>query len=716
MKTSKALGLLLYCFATIPFVLQAAIFLPIHPEENETVLSEDFFAVFTLREGNFTSENKKWVKGFFDNQEITAKLVFSENTVRFLPDATFKAGLKADGLHKIKMVSYDSLGKILDEKSISVNIRIPVTSRKKAGAARWQHHGRWMTTGRMETVQDSQLTLGELQGSGSGQSRKFYYQYLLSLTNDENDRAQTRQRGNITVGYGPALKLSLGDQAPVLHPYILNGQQNLRGLELRLSGAEQGLQLSFVYGQTRRPINSYITNPQVLADSVVAAQNAGRPFSHDDSLFYYSGGTYARRLWAGRLQLGSGQMFKFGLTVSSVRDDSNSINSLYRMDSLGNRAIYGQTPKDNFIAGFDFLVAFYKRQVQIFLNTALSAWTDNILPGSLTQTEMKDLAGGKELPINLENNANIFIVNTSTKPLPSIGGIKNAIAADAGIRFDLPIKTIRQKLELKYLLLGANYRSFGYEFLAVNQQGIQLSEALILFKNRLALNANLSLLHDNLDGSKPEPTQTVNWGLNLIVFWDPAYPSLTLIYQNNDQTNNSEISSNLNQQTQSDLVGLTTSFQREIGFTKNQLNVNLVKNGFDYQLFTQRDTILDTVQINSETNVLNLTLQTRFISFPLITSLGYQQTLADGFTQNKFRGPVVGITIPLFSNQLVVKGEGRWQLTEQSGGGPTSWTSYYLGEADYQFFKKHQIVFAGQYTAEEIFRNKKVSLRYQFRY
>lgn len=576
--------------------------LPLAPDEEAFVPLEDFFVTFAI--GGINSIVKR-VRVYFDNEDITPDCRITETTISFIPDRSFTKRPDIAGPHTVTVILYGPYRAAITKRVIRFYLYKDesITDDEKLAMIEMGKLLKGMTpvdvisTGKVYTgidynsYQDSGIFAGILDAYGNGYKGKWFYNYNLSLTTQEDARRQTLQRFRFATGYTKSLQISVGDNWPLYNPYILDGQC-LRGFELNLKTPKRYTNLDFAFGMTRRDVDPYLSDKQGLKALV---DNSGT-VSHNDSISFYEDGTFQRRMWAARLHFGTGRVFKLGFDLLKAKDDSSSIDQLYTTDTTGARTVIGETPKDNVVAGADICFNFLKRRLSLFSTGALSFFTNNILGGPATEEEISN-AAGKDVKLfkKPKDIAKIFIVNESSVPLPipsdstqkvNMGSVKNACAWDVGFKVTLPFTNVHELFEFKYFFIGPNFNSLGNEYLSVNKAGFQFIEELRLFSGKVFIKGDIKYYKDDLHSVKSDPTRKVAFNGLATIMWNSNVPYFTVMVISNDElTQTSRDTTPPQRDNAYNQIGTTIQYTRDFRKTSHTFALTYNYNHYDSKFY-----------------------------------------------------------------------------------------------------------------------------------
>lgn len=642
--------------------------IPIYPEENAVVTTEELRAIFSV--GSLVIENveRDSIRLFFNDQNVSHLLTISDFSVVFTPDEAFLKNPSLGGASKIRLVA--NVPQVGSSKPLSVfseisffvkneyaaGIKDSVTTTPKV-VTPFVNTGTVYTSHLYNNSADSGKYTGELGASGNGYKDKFFYNYNLYLTSDEEKTQQTMQRFRLTTGYSKQVKMTLGDATPLMNEYIANGDR-VRGVELNLATPKRLLNYDFVGGYSRRAIAPYAVDDSALsaADSIAKLMNS--PLTHNDSSNYIASGTYSRRVLGSRLHFGTGETRKYGLTIMQVRDNVESIDQKTNINIAGTDTlvtISGAIPKDNLMLGQDFSLSFWKKRITFYTNAALSIMVEDIQNGPSSSAEIENLADldPGTIPFEVADLEPLIIINTSILPLPSPKGIMNSSAIDAGIRLNTPIGSAREKFEIKFTQIGSNYKSLLNESLAANKRGVYVKEELRLLQNRIVTSLKFDFYQDNLNELKPLPTNTkkVTGSLNLNI--KDNIPQFTVSVSTVSDVNESPAVSKLDKDNQSNSLNLGTNYSAKIKESSNTFYGNYSR--------SESETKSSSAGVNSSlSNSFGLNGVTTFGGIPLRARYGYNHTISEApIFETVIANPTAGASYSVIKDKLDLNLDGR---------------------------------------------------------
>ncbi|MFO7768373.1 MAG: hypothetical protein R6W82_05400 [bacterium] len=310
------------------------------------------------------------------------------------------------------------------------------------------------------------------------------------------------------------LTVGAGDVTPRLQELMLWGRR-VRGLSMDVRGGP--VNLAVVSGQSRRAVTPFVAP---LTDTTGTVWRRG---------------TFAQDLFALRPYFGSGQKMQFGLTFMHVRDDVGSLDPLRATNASGTTTNANPLPKDNLVAGLDFLLRAFDGRFSISYNNALSLYANDITSGPLTASQLDSVLADydSELPFDFDpaDWENLFIFNASMIPIDpsSMNNLAHLVRAS--------LQLGGHTLGVRWRNLGGSYYSMAQPSLQRDRAGLRVQDSFRLFDDQLGVTVGWEQYNDNLDGSKSVTTD--NSALTLDVMWqsDPAAPGFMAGYRGFGRSN-----------------------------------------------------------------------------------------------------------------------------------------------------------------------------------
>lgn len=478
--------------------------------------------------------------------------------------------------------------------------------------------GRIFAETRHENISDKEFNDNNVGGYIAGKTGMLKYDGRFYLTSRESDKFQPRNRYSFNVNL-PLIGVSIGDFHPRFNDLMLWGKR-VRGVHGRLRLGF--LNVDVVKGETRRRVKSrFITTIDTTTNLPDSTFNAG---------------TFSQDLFGVRTSFGSGKNFQLGFNFLKVRDDTTSLQP----DTSGTFFVL---PKDNLVLGSDFLIAFDNRRIEFRAGAAFSWLTNDISPGALSKQDIEDQFD-VELPVDPEDFAHIFILNTSTTPLDPRD--LTSLAYNMNFRFNY----FNNNLQLGYKSLGSEYNSLGNIFLRNNLRGFYVHDRIRFLQNRLYVNLGLEKYIDNFDSDDDNPSTDLNTiSTGFSIYPGRNLPSLTFNLRNHIRDNG--ISDSVFVKLGGPTLTDTLAF---INGENNNSKDWSVQMNYDTQFFNVTHNISVSFINNNRTddfvptsesssNVQVFTVRTRY-QFPLITTINFARNDNDfGSGLSKFKFTMFGV-------------------------------------------------------------------------
>lgn len=493
------------------------------PEPGETVAAQELAVAISLLYASDAVE-KKQTRLYLDGVDVTSEVIFADDILLFNPLAT---GRQLDlGTHTLSIQLYDTTGNLYVTKTSTFNLS--TTAVIEAEERKLRINGSAQLEARNEQI-DAQSTTylrGDVQVDGS--YRIMTGGVNLHITNEDKPTLQPQNRYLGFLQIGEYAKLQIGDAYPAFPSLYISGK--------RVRGITGSLTLGFfnvdvTWGQTERRIEGTVVGDTTYSDSSAAASRPTESLPLGGlSYRLFESGTYARNLFAIRPSFGSGENFQIGFTVLKSKDDVGSIR-------------YGVYPKENLVAGTDFLVAFDDQRIKWTTQIALSLSNTDIRSGDLSDAAIDSIKGVYDPAKTPEERANAQKEADDLKRLASVGRsfiTINEFLTPLNPIDHLPSTAIESELLLNYFnnfvrvlgfRRGKAYSSFGNEFIQTDVEGINISDRIRFFENRMLLSLAYEIKANNTAHDAATPTTHFNTlTTSLTVFPGSQLPSFTVGY------------------------------------------------------------------------------------------------------------------------------------------------------------------------------------------
>ena len=571
------------------------------------------------------------------------------------------------------------------------------------------YSGRIRSSSSMDQIDDQTLNISKLMVDFKGSAYEWFsFRTNLKMTTQENELYQPRNVYGFSLGVKDYVTLNLGDANPRLSHFTMNGKR-IRGLDAQVKYA--WFNLRFVQGEINRAVQGDL------------AKAYSYTIDNDDFGEKYlslnrSGYTFKQNVLSGRLALGRGKKFQWGLNFMKARDDTNSVTQIlnnaeivyspdatgsvtgldpgvvYTISELGTKAHFlegknwaGDGPKDNLVVGTDLGISLFNKRLRLDGELAFSLTNTNIWGGPLTlaalDTLMDDSLDNKLSSFDLSSFPDpadyekILIINPNMAPLVPID--INAFGDNATVDLtdavlSMPSLAYRGRaitnfygnyLALEYSQVGPEFNSLANPYLVKNKREWSISDKFKLLQNRLMLTLGYKYQDDDILTivEKIKSQNTLSLGVNALP--GPGLPTLNFTYRSIGRDNGT-----------TELVQLTdtTSTDNRENTHTNNVMVN-INHRFDLiwshslsgtfvdvakeDKFSDRAD--DFVDPAMSTQVINISLTTRY-TIPLKTSFNFTANSSELSTGPGQRGTQDFLTAnfdaeyPFINNLLLVKG------------------------------------------------------------
>lgn len=568
----------------------------------------------------------------------------------------------------------------------------------------------WMPSGQFELSARNQQVGGvandALSGNVrfSGQKGDVSYSAYGLLTSQESPRLQPQNRYGVNLYVGDWLELEAGHVYPTLSPMTIAGQR-MQGLNAGLHILDNTLNLQFVYGKLRRGIANIYQNieadPRIIQQDTVdthyllSMADGGR-------------GVYQREVVGGRIGLGRGDNFEFGLNFLKVQDDTNSIRVIDEYQTLmnvhpglaenlsqqqrqelsqnpGELNVQGNPrPKGNFVAASDLKFSLDSDRIQFRADGAVSLVNEDISKGVLSQETAEDL--GLTLDNQTENLLQqlswLIIINENMSTLPlrfeeTASGTTAEAFFPTGLlatQSQLGLNYFDNNLKLRYRWVGPGYNSLANSTIRKDIAGFSVTDRMQLFQNRIYLTLGYEGLHDNVVNDKEATTNTQTFRTN--VSWYPLdqdLPRVSLGFLNRNRDNsvplfNPYLSDNRERaavqnfeiQNGDTLVApnarLTNSYQLNSSISQQFSLFGMSHDAsMNYSFITTDDQRF--IYGGSQSSSFSMEIVNRFEQKPLQTSIGFSVNnteMGGGLTDIRIVGARAGASLFLLEDKLNV--------------------------------------------------------------
>ena len=614
-----------------------------------------------------------------------------------------------------------------------------------------KYSGRIRSSSSMDQIDDQTLNISQVMVNFKGSAYEWMkFKTNVKITTQEQALYQPRNVLGFEVTLKDYATINVGDSNPRLSHFTMNGKR-IRGLNANFKW--RWFNLHFVQGEINRAIEGDLKKAYSYS---IDTDDEGTKFLS----LSRNGYTFEQNVMAGRLALGRGEKFQWGLNFMKARDDTNSVTQdlnnaeivyspdatgsvsgldsgmVYTISELGTKAHYlegknwaGDGPKDNLVVGTDLGISLFNKRLRLDGELAFSMTNNNIWGGPLTlaqlDTMIDDSVDNKLSSFDLSSFPDpadyekILIINPNMAPLVPID--INAFGDSATVDLmdavlSMPSLAYRGRavtnfygnyLAVEYSQVGPQYNSLANPYLVKNKREFSVSDKLKLLQNRLMLTMGYKHQDDDIlttvDNLKSQNTMSL--GINALP--GPGLPTLNFTYRSIDRDNgidslitlpDSTFTDNReNTHTNNIMVNISHRFDLVWSHALSGTFVNVNKT----DNFTDRDT--NFVDPAMSTNVMNFTLSTRY-NFQLKTTLNLTINSSELSTGPGERGIQDFLTTnfdteyPLFKNRIL----GKVGLNYAQGSGlvDMSWIGFKSG-LKWKIFDQFSVKIHGEYRSKK---------------
>ena len=700
------------------------------PEPNSEISGHDvLIAISTFGMKGINPNN---IQLLLDGEDISDLAYMDEDMVTCLLDQL------EPGLHQIQLF-IDGRGP--KTWSFTTTLREPTL----------KYSGRIRSSSSMDQIDDQTLNISQVMVNFKGSAYEWMkFKTNVKITTQEQALYQPRNVLGFEVTLKDYATINVGDSNPRLSHFTMNGKR-IRGLNANFKW--RWFNLHFVQGEINRAIEGDLKKAYSYS---IDTDDEGTKFLS----LSRNGYTFAQNVMAGRLALGRGEKFQWGLNFMKARDDTNSVTQelknseivyspdatgsvsgldsgrVYTISELGTKAHYlegknwaGDGPKDNLVVGTDLGISLFNKRLRLDGELAFSMTNNNIWGGPLTlaqlDTMIDDSVDNKLSSFDLSSfpdpadYENILIINPNLAPLVPID--INAFGENATVDLmdavlSMPSLAYRGRavtnfygnyLAVEYSQVGPQYNSLANPYLVKNKREFSVSDKLKLLQNRLMLTMGYKHQDDDIltTVENLKSQNTMSLGINALP--GPGLPTLNFTYRSIDRDNgidklipltDSTFTDNReNTHTNNMMVNISHRFDLVWSHALSGTFVNVNKT----DKFTGRDT--NFVDPAMSTNVMNFTLSTRY-NFQLKTTLNLTINSSELSTGPGERGIQDFLTTnfdteyPLFKNRIL----GKVGLNYAQGSGlvDMSWIGFKSG-IKWKIFDQFSVKIHGEYRSKK---------------
>ena len=609
---------------------------------NDILIAVSFYRMNGVNPGD--------IKLTLDGQDITSQAFIDSDMISCLVDNL------GPGEHQATLVLG---GPVRPETwSFSVSMKEPAL----------EYSGRIRSGSSVDQIGDQSLNISQVMLNMKGTAFEWLkFRTNVKLTTQENLLYQPRNVYGVGFALQDFVTLNLGDSNPRMSYFTMNGKR-IRGLDANLKLG--WFNAHFVQGEINRAVQG--TSEKAYEYTID---------TDDEGMKYLSlgrsGYTFKQNVLSGRLALGRGEKFQWGLNFLKARDDTTSVNQVlddativYSPDATGSvggldsGAVYtirdlgssvqfqdgenwsGAGPKDNIVLGTDLGIYLDNKRILLEGELAFSLTNNNIWGGPLTlaamDTLIDDSLDNKISSFDLSglpdpaDYAHILIINPNLTPLIPIDinafGDSSTVSIDEAV-LSMPSLAYRGRavvnyfgnyLAVEYSQVGPEFNSLANPYLVTNKREFSFSDKLKLLQNRLMITAGYKHQDDDILTAveNVESQNTLSLGVNALP--GPGLPTVNFTYRSIDRDNGIDeivqltdtTFSDNRENTHTDNLMLNVSHRFELLWS-HSMNGTFVMVGKKDQFVDRDETYVDP---GISTSVFNITLSTRY-RVPLKTTI-----------------------------------------------------------------------------------------------
>ncbi|MEC7746372.1 MAG: hypothetical protein VYB68_01710, partial [Candidatus Neomarinimicrobiota bacterium] len=531
-----------------------------------------------------------------------------------------------------------------------------------------EYSGRIRSGSSVDQIGDQSLNISQVMLNMKGTAFEWLkFRTNVKLTTQENLLYQPRNVYGVGFALLDFVTLNLGDSNPRMSYFTMNGKR-IRGLDANLKLG--WFNAHFVQGEINRAVQGA---SEKAYEYTIDTDDEGTKYLS----LGRSGYTFKQNVLSGRLALGRGEKFQWGLNFLKARDDTTSVNQVlddativYSPDATGSvagldsGAVYtirdlgsivqvqdganwsGAGPKDNIVLGTDLGIYLDNKRILLEGELAFSLTNNNIWGGPLTlaamDTLIDDSLDNKISSFDLSglpdpaDYAHILIINSNLTPLIPIDinafGDSSTVSIDEAV-LSMPSLAYRGRavvnyfgnyLAMEYSQVGPEFNSLANPYLVTNKREFSFSDKLKLLQNRLMITAGYKHQDDDIltTVENVESQNTLSLGVNALP--GPGLPTVNFTYRSIDRDNGIDeivqltdtTFSDNRENTHTDNLMLNVSHRFELLWS-HSMNGTFVMVGKKDQFVDRDETYVDP---GISTRVFNITLSTRY-RVPLKTTI-----------------------------------------------------------------------------------------------
>lgn len=489
------------------------------PEPGEIVVSEELFISLSFIKA---PENVKIeaTKIYVDNLDVSDKIILSGDLIIF--SAANFPNLIPLGAHNVKVEIYDKDGSVYH--SIYRSFQLVSTEMALAMGKKLSSRANLRAESRNVSYNNTDTWYNNVLLNGSADYGDWKFSGDVYFTSEEKSNLQPMNRYTASIE-SSWLSLKAGDTYPTFSSLIMEGKR-VRGFSGALNFGFLNVQAT--YGEITREVEGTIiekypaTSDQLLQSDVIKIDQAkyGSPYAKVNL------GTYSRNVFAVRPSFGSGESFQLGFSYLHSSDDKKSVS-------------FAARPQENIVAGADLFIGIDERNIVLTSQAAVSFVNKDITNGDLTDAQVDSLFGpGKFINVDpktikdIKSIASRFItINQFLSPLNPQE--LSSLAMETAIQFNY----FNNNLKAAYVYRGNEFQSFGQSYVRTDVKGINITDRMRLFDNKVFLSVGYENLKDNLQNTKLATTTFETMNAAVSIFPRADFPNIRVEYSRNQNNN-----------------------------------------------------------------------------------------------------------------------------------------------------------------------------------
>ncbi len=672
------------------------------PEPGKTVLGNDAVIAITLFYDTATVDTSQVsFRLFLDDRDITDAASANNYFFTYVPDQL------APGAHRVSLKLINN-GKSREIAAWDFTATNNFAESNTLTAAFMQPAANdIIKDGRLEFRARNQVIAGQTENIYSGsfnmrwEKNSMRYAVFAKISSQQYARFQPQNRFGLEFYKDDWLEFRVGDFYPFLSPLTIAGRR-VRGINTEIRFFDEFLNIEFLFGNLKRGIDNLygLIEPRLQRfNNTIVDTTYFLGFRENGA------GTFRRNIIGGRVAIGRGETFRFGLNLLKIKDDSISIdlikdyNDVLTMFPQADRNLSpahlanlrqnpgflniegNPQPKGNVVASADLLLRLHNNNIRFRNNTGVSLLNNNISGGVLDAETAEAL--GFTLSESTSDLLNwlswLIIINENMNALPLRFDLDKG--GEAQIFFPTSIIASQSELSLhyfdnylsvRYRWVGPNFSSLANSTIRNDIAGFTVVDRFQLFQNRIYVTLGYGNLRNNVIGGKDATTSTNSYRTNLS--WFPVSQelprvSLGVTYRTRDNEVplfNPFIAPNLEnkavtnyiQKNGSNVISANPRNEKTIQLNAsvsqrfNLLGINHTAR-LSYTLLNTTDMVFGFGDTHSSS--VSLKLINRFTDLPLQTNIGFNynstETLS-GLGSINILGFNIGGSVFLWDNRL----------------------------------------------------------------